>query len=183
MQSGESTPTRDVTRNFDVVLSLCIEGKDTLSMNIQTPILIVDDDADVREMTRQVLEVSGYDEIIEARDGLEALRLLRDQLAPMVVLCDYQMPRQNGMQVIEALTSDPLRSPRHAFIMATANEFLLSRAQRKLLRQQAIPLLRKPFEIDELVESVERAAERLDHESVAMKAPTRSRALSGPLAP
>jgi CheY-like chemotaxis protein len=152
-------------------------------MEIQTPILLVDDDADVRELTRQVLEISGYRDITEARDGLEALLLLREREAPMVVLCDYQMPRQNGMQVIEALMSDPERPPSHTFVMLTANETLLSSAERELLRRRGIPTMRKPFDLDELAEVVGRAAERLDREPVAYGVPVRPRAMSGPLAP
>lgn len=152
-------------------------------MKIQTPILLVDDDDDVRELMRGELESSGYCEIQEARDGLEALLRLRDSVAPMVVLSDYQMPRKNGIQVIEALTSGPERTPRHACVIVTANEALLSHAERELLRQQGIPIMRKPFDLDELVEAVECAAERLYNESVAFDLPVRARAKSGPLAP
>jgi CheY-like chemotaxis protein len=154
-----------------------------MQMKIHPPILIVDDDADVRELTRGVLELSGYGDILEARDGLEALRLLRDMLAPMVVLCDLQMPRQNGMQVIEALTSDPLGSPQHACVMVTANETLLSCAQRNLLRQHNIPVVRKPFELDELLDAVERAAARVGIGAIAADMPSRTRVFSGPHAP
>ncbi len=172
-----------VTSQVDVLLSPCTEGKGTLLMNIQTPILIVDDDADVRELTHQVLHLAGYRAVLEACDGLEALRLLHDMVAPTVVLCDYQMPQLDGMRVIEALTSDSARFPGHACVFITANAALLSDAERMLLRQQGVPIVHKPFDLDELVAAVEDAAERLDVGASVCSLPLRRRVISGPLAP
>ena len=64
-------------------------------------ILVVDDEADVRRFLRLVLEDGGY-EVIEAADGKQALRQVRE--APMdLVITDLVMPEQEGIETIQAL--------------------------------------------------------------------------------
>src|SRR5262245_8111380 len=66
-------------------------------------ILIVDDEPNVRLMLRTALESVGY-EVIEAEDGRAALdRLGRKGCCPELILLDLKMPKQNGMEVLEAL--------------------------------------------------------------------------------
>jgi two-component system, chemotaxis family, chemotaxis protein CheY len=62
-------------------------------------ILVVDDDADVLEVMRIVLEGAGY-EVLAATDGEEALALLRGDAKPGLIFLDLMMPRMNGMQFI-----------------------------------------------------------------------------------
>ncbi len=62
-------------------------------------ILLVDDDALTRELLARTLERHGY-EIIEGRDGHEALQLIETAAAALIVL-DYEMPDLSGAQVCE----------------------------------------------------------------------------------
>ena len=59
------------------------------------PVLIVDDDMDLREALGATLEADGYS-VVEAGDGEEALAKLRGGLAPSVILLDLSMPRMSG---------------------------------------------------------------------------------------
>jgi CheY-like chemotaxis protein len=68
-------------------------------------IVIADDDGAGRELIREVLEMSGY-EVIEAADGLEALRRVHEA-APDLVVVDIQMPRLDGYGVLRELRADP----------------------------------------------------------------------------
>jgi CheY-like chemotaxis protein len=64
-------------------------------------ILVVDDDAAIRELLRFVLEEEGY-EVIEAADGAEGLQ--RYQEAPTaLVITDLQMPGMDGLELMRAL--------------------------------------------------------------------------------
>jgi CheY-like chemotaxis protein len=64
-------------------------------------ILVVDDDAAIRELLRFVLEEEGY-EVIEAADGAEGLQ--RYQAAPTdLVITDLQMPGMDGLELMMAL--------------------------------------------------------------------------------
>jgi DNA-binding response OmpR family regulator len=64
-------------------------------------ILIIDDEADLRTILRDILEVQGY-EVIEASNGREGLQ--RYLLAPMdLVITDLLMPEHEGMETIQAM--------------------------------------------------------------------------------
>jgi two-component system chemotaxis response regulator CheY len=67
-------------------------------------ILVVDDEADVRDLLRVILEQAGY-AITEAVDGLQAIQLYR-KLAFDLILCDIFMPECDGLEVILKLRGE-----------------------------------------------------------------------------
>jgi CheY-like chemotaxis protein len=67
-------------------------------------VLIVEDDDDVREFMELLVSTSGY-ETMTARDGAEALAMMR-QRRPCMVLLDLQMPRMDGWQFRERQLQD-----------------------------------------------------------------------------
>ena len=67
-----------------------------------TRVLVVDDQALVREGIRTLLEVAGIDVVAEAEDGAQALRAIEEH-APEVVLMDLRMPRRDGIWALEQL--------------------------------------------------------------------------------
>ncbi|MBP3954097.1 PAS domain S-box protein [Gemmata sp. G18] len=68
-------------------------------------ILLVEDEDGVRALTRHVLRSCGY-KVLEARDGVEALRLVDEHGGRIdLLLTDVVMPRMNGRQVAEHLTA------------------------------------------------------------------------------
>jgi CheY-like chemotaxis protein len=69
-------------------------------------ILVVDDDADIREVLTEVLKEAGH-EVVTASNGLEALALLRAGSSPCLVLLDLMMPVMDGYLFIEAQKQDP----------------------------------------------------------------------------
>jgi DNA-binding response OmpR family regulator len=64
-------------------------------------VLVVDDDSDIRESLREVLELEGYD-VTTASDGEEALRSVHD-CPPCMMLLDLMMPRVSGWDVLDEL--------------------------------------------------------------------------------
>jgi len=127
---------------------------------MSTHVLVVDDDRDFRQVMRTLLEDAGYT-VGEASDGDSALAKLADSNEPMVVLLDLLMPRMSGFDVLHALAEDDRLATRHAFIVVTA---MVTRALSEdvvmLLIRLGVPLLEKPFRIEELCEVVEAAAQR-----------------------
>ncbi len=66
-------------------------------------ILLVEDEAEVRDLTREILIASGYT-VLEARDGEDALHVAADQRAPIdLVLTDVVMPRLGGRELVRRL--------------------------------------------------------------------------------
>jgi DNA-binding response OmpR family regulator len=66
-------------------------------------ILIAEDDEDLRHLFRTALVLAGYD-VVEARDGLEALRWI-DQSPPDLVILDLLLPRISGLVVQQEIAA------------------------------------------------------------------------------
>ena len=113
-------------------------------------ILLVDDDAEIVESMRTVLESRGY-QILVARDGNQGLVLAEGEEPDLVVL-DMMMPKRSGFLVLEKLRRsrpNPMR-----VIMITANEGSRHKAYAEMLGVD--DYIRKPFAMDRLLESVDR---------------------------
>jgi CheY-like chemotaxis protein len=67
-----------------------------------TPILVVDDDEDIREVLAMALGANGYS-VETAADGIEAIELLSLGLRPSLVLLDMMMPRMDGEAFLAAM--------------------------------------------------------------------------------
>ena len=113
-------------------------------------VLLVDDDAEIIESMRTVLESKGY-EILVARDGTQGL-LRAERENPDLVVLDMMMPKRSGFLVLERLRRSrpvPMR-----VIMITANEGSRHRAYAEMLGVD--DYIRKPFAMDRLLDSVQR---------------------------
>jgi CheY-like chemotaxis protein len=123
-------------------------------------VLVVDDDADIRDMLRLVLTDVGH-EVAEAVDGEAALDFLRATLDRWIVLLDYLLRGGlDGREVLTAMAADAQLAARHAYIAFPANPEL--DAPVAALREAlGVPLLPKPFDLDELLAAVAQAEARL----------------------
>ena len=113
-------------------------------------VLLVDDDAEIIESMRTVLESKGY-EILVARDGNQGL-LMAERDTPDLVVLDMMMPKRSGFLVLEKLRRShpvPVR-----VIMITANEGSRHKAYAEMLGVD--DYIRKPFPMDRLLDSVQR---------------------------
>ncbi|MGL4172706.1 MAG: response regulator [Actinomycetota bacterium] len=112
-------------------------------------VLVCDDTDSVRALIVMNLEFEGY-EVIEARDGQEALDFLsdpRNQL-PDVVTVDALMPRRDGWWTVAMIRNDP-RLEHLPVVMVTASVQRHHRAQAEQATVDAF--VSKPFDPDELV--------------------------------
>lgn len=75
-------------------------------MVIGASILVVEDDDDVLESIRELLEDEGY-QVTAARSGAEALAQLRDMAPPSAMLVDSLMPEMSGAEFLAACAADP----------------------------------------------------------------------------
>ena len=69
-------------------------------------VMIVDDEEDIRSMIRLALELKGYN-VVEASDGRDALRQLREGARPGLILLDLMMPGMNGWDFRDQQARDP----------------------------------------------------------------------------
>jgi len=113
-------------------------------------VLLVDDDVEILESMRTLLEARGY-EILLARDGNQGL-VMAEQEDPDLVVLDMMMPKRSGFLVLEKLRRSrpvPVR-----VIMITANEGSRHKAYAEMLGVD--DYIRKPFAMDRLLDSVDR---------------------------
>jgi CheY-like chemotaxis protein len=68
-------------------------------------ILVVDDDPDIREILALVLDSEGLD-ILTARDGTDALEVLRREPEVALIILDLMMPRMSGPELVRVLRKD-----------------------------------------------------------------------------
>ena len=110
-------------------------------------VLVVDDESDIRTVVEGLLAGHGY-RIIQAKDGAEALMLLRRHEIDLMVL-DIMMPRMDGYQVMEALKST---NPELPVVMLTAKT-----AQQDVWKgyvEGCHYYVTKPFEAQTLIRAV-----------------------------
>jgi DNA-binding response OmpR family regulator len=110
-------------------------------------VLVVDDDADIRGLLRELLERAGY-EVLESPNGREGLRTLYSK-SPDLVLLDVSMPELDGWQTLERIR-DVSDVP---VVMLTARAAELEKVRG--LQAGADDYVAKPFGRQELLARVE----------------------------
>ncbi|MDQ1695424.1 MAG: hypothetical protein QOJ03_777 [Frankiaceae bacterium] len=129
-------------------------------MTAQGRVLVVDDDDVIRQLITVNLELEGFD-VVTATDGQDALDKVKDA-APHVVTLDVMMPRIDGWEAAARLRQDP--DTAHIKVI-----LLSARAQEAdIQRGESIGVdayLTKPFDPDELIDTVRRLFEAAIDES------------------
>src|SRR6266576_3195032 len=115
----------------------------------QQTILIVDDDRELVEGLRMVLERQGY-QVIQAHDGHQGKQAIYNQRPDLVIL-DMMMPRMGGYPVLEHFRDKKDAPP---IIMITAKEGSRHKAYAEYLG--VVDYIRKPFAMERLLETVHR---------------------------
>jgi DNA-binding response OmpR family regulator len=123
--------------------------------NLKT-ILVVDDDHELSDGLRAVLEKQGF-RVLQARDGQQGKQMVY-QHHPDLLILDMMMPRMGGYPVLEHFKGKADAPP---IIMITANEGSRHKAYAEYLG--VIDYIRKPFAMERLLESV--------HKGLAPKPP------------
>src|SRR5687767_779527 len=130
-------------------------------------ILIADDDDDIREILKDTLNSLGA-RIVTAINGQECLDRVEAD-APDLILLDIEMPGKSGLQVLQDLRQ---RGSETTIIMITAYGTIERAVQ--AMKQGAYDFITKPFDLDHIALTVEKALERerlkrgLEHFSEAM---------------
>src|SRR5262245_50280016 len=115
----------------------------------QKTILIVDDDLDLSDGIRAVLEAQGH-KVMQARDGQQGKQMIYNHRPDLVIL-DMMMQRMGGYPVLEHFKGKTDAPP---IIMITANEGSRHKAYAEFLG--VIDYIRKPFAMERLMEAVDK---------------------------
>jgi CheY-like chemotaxis protein len=126
---------------------------------MRVPVLVVDDDAAIRQLLQCVLDDAGYT-VATAADGRQALEYLRAHPEGSVVLLDVHMPIMDGMAVLRVVAGEPPLATRNAFLIVTAEHGGVPPACRQYVSQMGVAVLAKPFRLTQVLAAVETAVQR-----------------------
>ncbi len=125
-------------------------------------VCVIEDDRGIRETLRDLLEDAGY-RVLEAADGMTGCDIMRDSAERLIAVVDHKMPRMDGCDVLELAASDEQLRERHAFIFVTASPRRAEEDCGETLDELDVPLVSKPFHVDDLLDAVAEAARRLSN--------------------
>jgi two-component system, sensor histidine kinase and response regulator len=119
----------------------------------QSAILLIEDEARLRENLQLLLESEGY-RVTTAQNGMEGIKQLREASFDLVIT-DLVMPEVDGFQVLEYLTT---YAPDTVVVVMTA--YVSASSVIDALRKGAYDYLTKPFDLDLMKATIERALEK-----------------------
>jgi len=151
----ESQPGKGTTVHFTL-----------LQVGHRTTVLVVEDEASVREIEQRIL-ISGGLATIAASDGQEALKLALAH-RPDLILLDLMMPGMSGMDVLYALKNNPATAMIPVVVLSARSGWQVIEETHML---GAVDFLAKPFEYEELLGRVRRALVTAAHPSHRKRLP------------
>jgi len=113
-------------------------------------ILVVDDSAFMRRIVKNILTRNGFNEIVEARDGLEAIEVFR-RVSPDMVLLDIIMPEMGGVEALGRIMD--IDGDAEVVMLTTVDQ---EEMRDECLRLGAVDYIVKPFEEERVVEVLHR---------------------------
>ena len=126
-------------------------------MDKSIKILIVDDFATMRKVIRNLLKQSGYENIVEAEDGVNALKILKSQKIDFIV-SDWNMPNMNGLELLKEVRADEdLKTL--PFLMVTAEA--LQENVVAAVKAGVSNYIVKPFTSETLDEKIKKIMEKM----------------------
>ncbi len=147
---------RDALLNRGIVDYVTKEGRYSYELALQTlhrliknegmRVLIVDDSSTQRTVLRQRLQRHLFD-VLEAENGVEAIKTLIEQPDIQLLITDYNMPRMNGCELVKNLRIKYEKSDLVIIGVSSEEERSLSA---KFIKQGANDFLKKPYNHEEL---------------------------------
>jgi DNA-binding response OmpR family regulator len=103
-------------------------------------VLVIEDEADIRNFISRVLELEGYD-VFKASDGIVGMEILKEQPIDLVLL-DLRMPGPDGWSILKEIKRNPDFAPIPVVVLTAIAETI---QRRKTLRMGASSYLIKPL--------------------------------------
>ncbi len=115
-------------------------------------VCVVDDDQDTVAVFCEYLAIKDIEVLGKGYDGRAAVELYK-KLKPDIVLLDVMMPEYDGFYALKEIRKI---NPKAKVIMVTAD--LTSDTEKKLVELKASAMIYKPYEIDSVIETIERVS-------------------------
>jgi CheY-like chemotaxis protein len=92
------------------------------SSRVVTILLVEDDEVDVKALKRAFEKLKVANPLVVARDGVEALDLLREIPRPYLIITDINMPRMNGIELLRQIRQSDQFRDSIVFVLTTSND-------------------------------------------------------------
>jgi two-component system, chemotaxis family, chemotaxis protein CheY len=117
-------------------------------------VLVVDDSATVRQQVGSALEQAGFT-VLEAVDGIDGAAQIEATPGIALVICDVNMPRMNGLEMVEAVRKPPIGATMPIIMLTTEGDpALVARAKQVGAKGWIV----KPFKPELLVAAARKLA-------------------------
>lgn len=115
-------------------------------------ILVIDDSKVIRMRVQDMLPTGNFD-ILEAKDGVQGLQLIRDEM-PNLIMLDFLLPKMNGWDVFQHIQADPALASIPLVVMSGRKEEVTEKLPEPF---EYFEFIEKPFEKAELMEAIKAA--------------------------
>ena len=155
-----ATVTSESAETAQTVVAQAPEPDVAAAVSFDTTVLVIDDDATVRDLMARFLGKMGC-QVVTAANGAEGLRLARE-LHPSIITLDVVMPEMNGWDVLDQLKTDPEVSRIPVIMVTIVDHEALG------LARGASNYLVKPVDRDRLAMALDKHRVRTDQHSPDM---------------
>jgi len=122
---------------------MAVQPDEATAGDLRPPVLVADDDPDIRTMVRMLLELDGH-RVLEAKDGTSAWELIQSH-GPSVVVADVQMPGMTVLQLCRLIKDSSLSAVRvivYTAGMASREDSMSAGCDGYFLKTDPLPNLR-----------------------------------------
>lgn len=137
-------------------------------------ILVIDDSRVIRMRVREMLPEGDF-EILEAKDGVEGLNLIR-QVHPNLIMLDFLLPRMSGWEVYQQIQGQPDLQVIPLVLMSGRKEEVTEKIQEPF---EHFEFIEKPFERKALIEAIKSAM----HKATELRRQREREAAAAPISP
>ncbi len=130
-------------------------------------ILVIDDSKVIRMRVQDMLPTGNFD-ILEAKDGVQGLQLIRDEM-PNLIMLDFLLPKMNGWDVFQHIQADPSLAAIPLVVMSGRKEEVTEKLPEPF---EYFEFIEKPFEKAELMEAIKAAMMKARNRPHVSAAPT-----------
>jgi DNA-binding NtrC family response regulator len=151
----EKAPIRDLLNDS------WTPGQQEMNTSLPKSILIIEDDPGIRETLEDILRDETVHQIFLAPDGKSGLTMLQTT-APALFLVDYRLPDINGLELIDRIRR--IKEYEHTPVVLMSASLCWEN-----ISGHHLTYLRKPFDLDRLLQVVEEALTTQDQQAIAYK--------------
>jgi signal transduction histidine kinase/CheY-like chemotaxis protein len=135
---------------FDVFIPAYEPAAQSKASSTEKIILLADDEVMLRDLLAELLESYGYN-IIKVSTGMEAVKILTEEIKVDLAIIDYSMPEMNGLECIEKIRDLKIKIP---IILSSGSLSMGEKIDREKIKINSV--LPKPYEFETMLATIQK---------------------------